>query len=311
MLPIPTQLPPNKDGVPPPPLEEDPQPRMDNSKPGSAYEQCMYREVCWRLDQRGAVGENALHLCLLNATSVHADLAKRLVKCFPKLINDVYISDEYYGENVLHWAIVNEDPAMVKFLLDNGVNYHERCCGNFMTPEDQKASRSDSLDQEWVILSPSTNYEGYVYWGEYPLSFAACLGQEECYRLMLAKGADPNLQDFNGNTVLHMLVIYEKIPMFNMAYELGALLTIFNNQFLSPLTMAAKLAKTEMFFHILKLEREIYWQIGSITCAAYPLRQLDSIDIETGAVNKNSVLNLIVYGVRISNRFDDDWAKGI
>lgn len=51
----------------------------------------------------------------------------------------------------------------------------------------------------------------YVYWGEYPLSFAACLGQEECYRLMLARGADPDKQDTNGNTVLHMLVIYEKL----------------------------------------------------------------------------------------------------
>lgn len=53
-------------------------------------------------------------------------------------------------------------------------------------------------------------FHRYVYWGEYPLSFAACLGQEECYRLVLAKGADPNAQDSNGNTVLHMLVIYDK-----------------------------------------------------------------------------------------------------
>jgi hypothetical protein len=51
----------------------------------------------------------------------------------------------------------------------------------------------------------------YVYWGEYPLAFAACLGQEECYRLMLARGANPDNQDTNGNTVLHMLVIYERL----------------------------------------------------------------------------------------------------
>jgi ankyrin repeat protein len=50
----------------------------------------------------------------------------------------------------------------------------------------------------------------YVYWGEYPASFAACLGQEDCYRLILAKGHDPNAQDSNGNTVLHMLVIHDK-----------------------------------------------------------------------------------------------------
>ena len=49
----------------------------------------------------------------------------------------------------------------------------------------------------------------HVYWGEYPLGFAACLGQEECVRLLLAKGADPNVQDTNGNTVMHMLVIHD------------------------------------------------------------------------------------------------------
>lgn len=64
------------------------------------------------------------------------------------------------GENVLHIAIVNEDPAMVKYLLDHGVNYNERCYGNFMSPEDQKASRSDVLTNEVVLNDPMTNYEG-------------------------------------------------------------------------------------------------------------------------------------------------------
>lgn len=56
-----------------------------------------YRDICWDLKERGAVGETILHLCLLNATSLHADLAKRLLRFYPKLINDIYISDEYYG----------------------------------------------------------------------------------------------------------------------------------------------------------------------------------------------------------------------
>ncbi|XP_046383635.1 uncharacterized protein LOC124154144 isoform X2 [Ischnura elegans] len=254
------------------------------------------RDVCWDLNERGAVGETILHLCLLNATALHADLAKRLLRFYPKLINDIYMCDEYYGENVLHLAIVNEDPAMVKYLLNCGANFQERCCGTFMTPEDQKASRTDSLEHEWVCLCPDTNYDGYVYWGEYPLSFAACLGQEECYRLMLARGADPDAQDTNGNTALHMLVIYEKVNTFDMAYEIGASLGIRNVLGLTPLTLAAKLARIEIFFHILNIEREIYWQIGSITCAAYPLSQIDTIDIETGRINKNSALNLVVFG---------------
>ena len=64
------------------------------------------------------------------------------------------------GENVLHMAIVNEDPPMVKFLLDNGADYHQECIGNFMAPEDQKSSRCDSLDHERVDMCLETNYEG-------------------------------------------------------------------------------------------------------------------------------------------------------
>lgn len=82
-----------------------------------------------------------------------------------------------------------------------------------------------------------------------------------------------------------------------MAYEVGASLDIRNVQHLTPLTLAAKLARIEMFFHILNIEREIYWQIGSITCAAYPLSQIDTIDVNTGTINKTSALNLVVFGV--------------
>jgi hypothetical protein len=47
----------------------------------------------------------------------------------------------FKGENVLHIAIVNEEPATVKFLLDIGVDFKQRCCGKFFCPEDQKSSR--------------------------------------------------------------------------------------------------------------------------------------------------------------------------
>lgn len=64
-----------------------------------------------------------------------------------------------------------------------------------------------------LIQCFETNVFRYVYWGEYPLSLAACLGQEECYRLILAKGADPNVQDTNGNTALHLLVVHDKMVL--------------------------------------------------------------------------------------------------
>ena len=52
---------------------------------------------------------------------------------------------------------------------------------------------------------------GFAYYGEYPLAFAACFGHEEIYDYLVDHGADPNVQDSYGNTVLHMLVINNKI----------------------------------------------------------------------------------------------------
>ena len=63
---------------------------------------------------------------------------------------------------MLHMAIVNEDPAMVKYLLDNGADYSQRACGNFFMADDQKAARRDSFDHEWFDMPLQTNYIGRV-----------------------------------------------------------------------------------------------------------------------------------------------------
>ena len=154
----------------------------------------LFRECCWMAEQRGFVGETVFHVCFLMGTQTHLTCGRRMLKWYPKLINDVYLSEEYYGENVLHMSAVAEDPTMVKYLLEEGVNIHERAYGNFFCPEDQKPSRNDSLTHEEVDVCIKSNYDGYVYWGEYPLNFAAVLNQEECYRLILSRGANHDLQ---------------------------------------------------------------------------------------------------------------------
>ena len=56
------------------------------------------KEVCFDLTKRGSIGETLLHLCFLNGTKIHNELAKLLIKHFPKLTNDVYTSEEFYGK---------------------------------------------------------------------------------------------------------------------------------------------------------------------------------------------------------------------
>uniref|UniRef100_A0A915A642 Ion transport domain-containing protein n=1 Tax=Parascaris univalens TaxID=6257 RepID=A0A915A642_PARUN len=54
--------------------------------------------VCWHLNHRGAVGETLLHVCFLSGLPDHMKLlAQRLLYNFPKIINDFYLCDEYYG----------------------------------------------------------------------------------------------------------------------------------------------------------------------------------------------------------------------
>ena len=65
--------------------------------------------------------------------------------------------------------------------------------------------------------------------------------------------------------------------MFDMAVECGAAMNIENRLGLTPLTTAAYLARMDMFFHIASIEREVYWQLGNITCSAHPLQHLDTI----------------------------------
>ena len=55
------------------------------------------KRVCWDLDLLGGVGEHILHICFLSGSPVHSALAKRLLRHFPRLIDDLYMGDEYYG----------------------------------------------------------------------------------------------------------------------------------------------------------------------------------------------------------------------
>ena len=260
-----------------------------------------YTEHCWNVENRGAVGETTFHVCFLMGTPTHMFVAKRILQWYPKLLHDIYLSEEYYGENVLHMGCVAEDASLVKWLLDIGSDFHRRCYGNFFCCDDQKAHRGDSIDHEPVDVPLKTNYLGYVSWGEYPMNFAAVLNQEEIFRLILAKGGNFDLQDTNGCTVTHIMVVYDNIKMFDMATECGAAINIENKQGLTTLTTAAFLARMDMFFHIASIEREIYWQLGNVTCSAYPLKYLDTIHSETGELNTISALNLIVFGPKLEH----------
>ncbi|EYC11254.1 hypothetical protein Y032_0051g2101 [Ancylostoma ceylanicum] len=255
-----------------------------------------YRELNWRLDERGSMGETIIGVCLLQGTTIHNILALRILDFYPKLLNDICTSEDYYGLSPLHQAIINHDVEMASKLLRRGADVNQRCYGAFFCADDQKSSRTDSLEHEYVDLTQNTNYTGTMYFGEYPLSFAVCMNQPDLFRLLVARKANLNAQDTNGNTVLHLCVIHEKTEMMKLALEAGARLHIANKQNLTPLTLAAKMAKKKLFNLILELEGQSVWVYGEASCSSYPLTKIDTINEVTGEMNEESALSLVVYG---------------
>ncbi|XP_060529714.1 uncharacterized protein LOC132704064 isoform X2 [Cylas formicarius] len=247
-------------------------------------------EACWQMQYRGSLGESLLHVLIICDTKIHTRLARTLIKCFPKLALDVVEGEEYLGASALHLAIAYNNNELVQDLVEAGANVNQRAIGSFFLPRDQQKMKP----------AKHTDYEGLAYLGEYPLAWAACCANESVYNLLLDNGAHPDLQDNFGNMILHMVVVCDKLDMFGYALrhpKLPASNGIVNRAGLTPLTLACKLGRAEVFREMLELSAKEFWRYSNITCSAYTLNALDTL-LPDGRTNWNSALFIILNGTK-------------
>ncbi|KAI8035177.1 uncharacterized protein LOC128260864 [Drosophila gunungcola] len=247
-------------------------------------------KACWQMQYRGALGESLLHVLIICDSKVHTKLARVLLRVFPNLALDVMEGEEYLGASALHLSIAYSNNELVADLIEAGADINQRAIGSFFLPRDQQRAHP----------AKSTDYEGLAYMGEYPLAWAACCANESVYNLLVDCGSDPDAQDSFGNMILHMVVVCDKLDMFGYALrhpKTPAKNGIVNQTGLTPLTLACKLGRAEVFREMLELSAREFWRYSNITCSGYPLNALDTL-LPDGRTNWNSALFIILNGTK-------------
>ncbi|XP_013869839.1 transient receptor potential cation channel subfamily V member 4 [Austrofundulus limnaeus] len=224
-----------------------------------------------------------------------------------EFINTPFRDLYYRGQTALHIAIERRCKQYVQLLVEKGADVHAQARGRFFQPKDEG---------------------GYFYFGELPLSLAACTNQPDIVHYLTEnphKKADMRRQDSRGNTVLHALVhiadnTKDNTRFLTKMYDLllvkcsklfpdCSLETIHNNDGMSPLMMAAKLGKIGVLQHIIRREikdEEVRhlsrkfkdWAYGPVYSSLYDLSSLDTCGEEP------SVLEIIVYNSCNENRHE-------
>uniref|UniRef100_A0A671LUD7 Transient receptor potential cation channel, subfamily V, member 1 n=1 Tax=Sinocyclocheilus anshuiensis TaxID=1608454 RepID=A0A671LUD7_9TELE len=254
-------------------------------------------------------GKTALLKALLNLKEGENDTIEHLLEIAEKtgdlkdFVNAAYTDSYYKGQTALHVAIEQRSAKFVQMLVKKGADVHAKACGKFFQP----------------------NQETCFYFGELPLSLAACTNQPDIVDFLMNnpyQAVDIRERDSHGNTVLHALVSIADNSPENTEFVIAMydhilfkadqlhpkikLEEIENNEGLTPLTLAAKTGKVVLLKHIVQREfkgckhlsrKMTEWAYGPVCSSLYDLASLDTYE-------KNSALEIIVYGSEIPNRLE-------
>ncbi|OCT77127.1 transient receptor potential cation channel subfamily V member 4 [Xenopus laevis] len=194
-------------------------------------------------------GKTCLSKALMNLKDGKNDTIPMIIDIAEKtcnlqqFINLPFKDKYYYGQTALHIAIERRCKHYVELLVEKGADVHAQACGLFFQPKDEG---------------------GYFYFGELPLSLAACTNQPDIVKYLIENAhnkADLCRQDSRGNTVLHALVAIADNSQENTKFVTEmydhlvikyaklctkrSLEAILHNASMSPLNMATKPGKTE------------------------------------------------------------------
>lgn len=151
-------------------------------------------------------------------------------------------AETLYDRTALHGASWYNNAEIVEILLENGAdpNVHSTW-GSGETPL-HFAVRNGSVEAAQVLIANGAEVDIQT-----DLNISAMMaairdearGLPEIVALLLEKGADPDLQDYNGNTALHYAARIPRPDIIPILIDNGAEVNVLNNRDLTPLDIAA------------------------------------------------------------------------
>ncbi|XP_058850358.1 transient receptor potential cation channel subfamily V member 4-like isoform X2 [Acipenser ruthenus] len=199
-----------------------------------------------------STGKTCLPKALLNLYDGCNDTIPLLVEISEKtgnlreFINTPFRDLYYRGQTALHIAIERRCKQYVELLVEKGADVHAQARGRFFQPKDEG---------------------GYFYFGELPLSLAACTNQPE---------------------MVHYLVQNARMSPLMMAAKLGKI-GVFQHIIRREIT-------DESARHLSRKFKD--WAYGPVYSSLYDLSSLDTCGEEV------SVLEILVYNSRVENRHE-------
>ena len=256
---------------------------------------------------RDGAGASIIHIAYLFK---NFGIGRYLVDRFPHLASLRYDAVDlvkgdfrmmpYLGENIMHIAIAHrahEEVAwLINYFSENSKMLMQllgaRTFGHFFQPQQQSIG---------------------LYFGELPIHFAACSNDFELFDILVA--ADPNsifFTDSYGNNVLHLCTLHQLVRMFDYiakhaeviirnelkdrlhddlksgkvseahfedyvtALKSEKILHVYNNDSLTPFTLAARMGKLDIFQHIMDMKTQVQWCYGPVVCSVVNLSHFEN-----------------------------------
>ncbi|MCC8406783.1 MAG: ankyrin repeat domain-containing protein [Rickettsia endosymbiont of Sceptobius lativentris] len=170
-----------------------------------------------------------------------------------------------YGHPPLYYAIQKEQKSIELMLLKNGVN-------NILRPIDQNhfllfkaIVENNHIEVMNILDNEESNINTKEIYSYTPLHFAANYGNYFIVALLLSYGANPNIQNNNGETTLHFAAMNGCVRTIECLIKSGAVIDSFDKFERTPLELAINSENTDAVKLFLQYEATIGNALRSIS----------------------------------------------